>query len=103
MICELVDLAPFAYRVTVQKDGYEDLTTDIKIQKKNTLSLDIKMKKSVYVLPTTNVENISGTGAERIEYLKTLSQLKQKEKYFETIEKGNFYLEKNSDTSYSLF
>jgi hypothetical protein len=41
----------------------------------------------VYLLPQTSNQDLSATGSQKIESLKILTQLKQKEKYFETIEK----------------
>lgn len=102
-MCELIDLAPFTYALTVTKDWYESFQTEVKVIKKETQTLDISLQKSVYLLPQTSTQNLSSTGSQKIESLKILTQLKQKEKYFETIEKWNFYLEKNTDASYNLF
>lgn len=101
--CELIDLAPFNYELTIKKDGYKNYVENIKITSKDTLELEFYLEKQISInkMPQRIVKN--ETDSEKVSRFRELSFLQKAFKYFEIEDLWIFYFIDNKNNTLSLF
>lgn len=99
--CELIDIAPFDYTITIKKDGYKDYSQDIKIEKKQTLTLTIDLEKQLKMTPIE--EKKQTESKDKLEKFREISSLQKSYKFLNLDELGYFYFVENADKTLTLF
>ena len=103
-VCELIDLAPFQYEMTLSKEGYKDYVKTISIVSWEKLQLKVALEKQLLMekidIPLT--QNLADT-EKQIEEVRELSFLQKSYKYFLIPHLGYFYFQENEDNSLTLF
>lgn len=107
-ICELIDLAPFDYEITIKKDWYKDYTKNIKIQKKSTMKLNINLEKQISIQPITSSiietsEKLWSNNHNQLEKFREISFLQKSYIFFDLPDLGYFYFLLNNDSTITLF
>lgn len=99
--CELIDIAPFDYTLTVKKDWYKDYSQEIKIEKKKTLTVSFDLEKQLKV---TQIEEKKQTeNQDKLEKFREISSLQKSYKFFNLDNIWYFYFVENSDNTLTLF
>lgn len=103
-VCELIDLAPFQYEMTLSKDGYKDYVETISIISWEKLQLKVVLEKQLLIekidIPLT--QTLADT-EKQIEEVRELSFLQKSYKYFLIPHLWYFYFQENEDNSLTLF
>lgn len=108
--CELVDIAPFSYTLSISKDWYKTITSDIKIQKKSTLELSIYLEKDLKIEKVetqesswSTSEEAKNTAQQKIDQIRSKRNLEKKYRLFDEQENGYFYFDDNWNETLSLY
>lgn len=103
-VCELIDLAPFQYEMTLSKEGYKNYTQNITITPWEDLVIKAVLEKQLLIkkIETPEMPEEENT-KNQIEKVRDLSFLQKTYKYFSLSELGDFYFQENSDNSLTLF
>ena len=118
--CELINLAPFDYIITIQKQWYKDFKSNIKVEKKSTISFDIYLEKQIVIkqIPIENnqINNIEINNNNdkinnevpsynliKLNKLRDLAKLKKSYAFFNLVDLWYFYFLENSDSTLTLF
>jgi len=100
--CDLIDLAPFDYELTISKEWYKNFKQNITVFKKNNILLDIILEKQLYIKKVENNWNNDLTWKD-ITKFRELAFLNKSYKYFNLSNLGYFYFIDNNDDTLSLF
>lgn len=100
--CELIDLAPFDYTLTIKKDWYKDFSTNIKVISKNTIELDVELEKQISIKKLPEIKK-EINNEEKLEKFRELSFLQKSYKYFDVESLGVFYFIDNKDNTLTLY
>lgn len=98
--CELIELAPFSYTVTISKEWYKPYTQDITVKTKQTLEMDFTLEKQLQV--TKIMSNVSESSQEKLDKFREINQLQKSYKFFNLKNLGYFYFTDNNDNTLSL-
>jgi len=101
--CELIDIAPFDYTITITKDGYKNYSQKIKIETKKTLSLEIYLEKQIRITPTEEAMQKQMENQDKLEKFREISSLQKSYKFFNLDDFWYFYFIDNNDNTLSLF
>lgn len=102
--CELIDLAPFEYEITIKKDWYKNIKKNIKISKKATLKIEINLEKELQIKKIQEEENtLSWTQNNNIDKFRELAELKKSYLFFDEKDFWYFYFKDNWDWTLFLF
>lgn len=103
-VCELIDLAPFQYEMTLSKEGYKDYVKKIAIISWEKIEVKAVLEKQLFMekVETSQTQDDSDT-QKQIEKVRELSFLQKTYKYVLLPEFGYFYFQDNQDGSLSLF
>lgn len=105
--CELIDIAPFEYDLTISKDWYKDYKTSIKVEKKSTLELKISIEKQLQIkeiddkISDDETKNLQ-SNQEKLDKFKELAVLQKSYSFFNLDELGYFYFVNNNDNTLTL-
>lgn len=100
--CELIDIAPFQYTLTIEKEGYKTFSQVLQVQKKTTLSLPLLLEKNI-TLQAVSQENSSSEKDLKIQELREVAEVLKSYKYFSIENLGYFYFLENTDNSLGLW
>jgi len=99
--CELIDLAPFDYELTLEKEWYKTYKEKLKIQSKSTLYLDIILEKQISI---KKIEISKEWKKEnQLDKFREIRDLKKSYKYFNLDDMWYFYFIKNDNKTIDLF
>lgn len=105
--CELIDLAPFEYEISIKKEGYKEYKKTLTIEKKSTLPLEIYLEKQIsikQIIPTSeNSLQSDLPKSQQLEKFREISFLQKSYKFIELDTLGHFYFLVNEDGTLSLF
>jgi hypothetical protein len=104
-VCELVDIAPFDYKMTIIKKWYKDYSSNVKIEKKSTFKINFALEKDLII---EKVEDETWTWSDlnvkdKIEELRKQKDLADKYAIFDLWKNWNFYFKDNKNNTLSLF
>lgn len=102
--CELIDIAPFTYSMTIEKDGYKTWNQDIILESKTTqefqFQLDKQLQVEKIVVSDTQQEQ---TTQNQIAELRMKDVLENAYALFDIETLGYLYFTKNNDTTLTLW
>lgn len=99
--CELIDLAPLNYEVTIKKPWYKSFSTKIFLEKKSTKIIKFSLEKQIIL---TNIpEKQLSKSQQKIKEIKTKSIIEDSYKYFDLKELWIFYFSQNEDKTINLY
>lgn len=104
--CELIDLAPFSYKITIKKEWYKDIISNIEVLKNTTINLDINLEKQLQIKQVSNNQdntNKTQKQSEQLNKFRDIAFLQKTYKYFDLQDLWYFYFIKNKDNSLTLF
>jgi len=104
--CELIELAPFSYEVTITAKGYKKTTFSIQIPQRDTLKVSFFLEKEMIIREVeTQTWAIDATGSQmsQLDRLKSLSFLKHTYAYYDLEERGFYYFLDNYNETLSLY
>lgn len=99
--CELIDLAPLNYEITIKKSWYKSFSTNIFLDKKSTKLVKFSLDKQI-ILTQVQEKKLSKS-QEKIKEIKTMSIVWNAYKYFDLKELGIFYFTQNDDNTINLY
>lgn len=76
-ICEMIDIAPFEYTLTISKDWYKDIVRDIKIKARWAIAIDVELEKDLKIEKIPDQVAVDG-GDELVDDIE-LGELEQKQ------------------------
>lgn len=106
--CELVDIAPFKYEISISKKWYKDISENIDIENKSSNTFDIVLEKDLLIQKIEKWKELIWswtltTAKEKIEELRKKKYLETKYLFFDFWEKWYFYFNKNDDNTLSFY
>lgn len=100
--CELVDLPPFEFEMTISKEGYKDFVQVIQIIPHETLVIDFEVDKKLQITPIVNESWDHTPNQQDLKQIRLLTQMR-KTYVWEEVEPGTFiYFEENEDDTLSM-
>lgn len=102
--CELIDLAPFDYQLTIKKEWYKDFQTFVKVETNDTIDLEVSLEKQLKMVKQEEKQTpLNDDKEKQIEKFRTISFLQKTYQYFDIKDFWYFYFEKNTDNTLSFF
>lgn len=102
--CELIDLAPFDYELTLEKEWYKPYKKNLKVQSKSTIDLDITLEKQISIKKVKSTSKKQEYKKEnQLDKFREISELQKSYKYFNLGDMGYFYFVKNDNKTIDLF
>lgn len=105
-VCELIDLAPLDYKMTIIKRWYKEFSKNVKVIKKSTQELSIYLEKDLIIekIEDENTKTWTWINAkEKIEELRKQKDLKENFANYDFWENKVFYFKDNWNNSISLY
>jgi len=101
--CEIIDLAPFVYTLTVKKDGYKEVSQEVTVLARDLIAITMTLEKQLQVVLQEPEEELV-LNRESTQREETEAQIK-KDAYavFEIEGKWFFYFVQNSDSTLTLW
>ncbi len=101
--CELIDLAPFDYEISISKEGYKTWTQSLKIQPKTTKEINFDLKKQLLIKKISEETGLSSRPVSDIDKFREIASI-QKDSYmfFDEDNLGFFYFLENNDNTITL-
>lgn len=100
--CELIDLAPFDYKITISKNWYKNFIKDIKILKKTNILIDFSLEKQLELKQINKEEDLQKENSQ-LDKFREIAELQKKYKYINIDDLGYFYFEDNGDDTITLY
>lgn len=97
--CEIIDLAPFDYEMTLIKEGYESIFSEISIERKSSQTFSANFEKSIFFTP---VSKSPQGNEEKIQALQKQTFLFQQYKSFEAQEGEYYYVQETEKNLHFL-
>lgn len=101
-VCELIDLAPFQYEMTLSREWYKDVNQTITIVSWEKLQIQATFEKQLIMEQIETPVSETLNTETQIEQVRELSFLQKTYKYFQLPNLGYFYFHENDDNSLSL-
>lgn len=101
--CELIDLAPFDYTITISKEWFKEVKQNIKILSKKTINLSFNLEKQLLIKEINNVDMKETQTWNQLEKFREISSLQKSYKFFNLDTLWYFYFILNEDNTISLF
>lgn len=99
--CELIDLAPFDYTLTISKEWFKEIKKDIKILSKQSINFDFKLEKQLII---KKEKTLNEDSQNQLKKFREIASLQQKSyKSFNLDDLGYFYFIDNWDNTITLF
>lgn len=98
--CELIDLAPFDYEITITKEWYKTYKKSFKVISKSTINIDFQLEKQLFVKKVDFEQTSSGS---QLDKFREISQLQKSYKFFNMWDLGYFYFEDNGNDTITLY
>lgn len=101
--CELIDIAPFEYEMTITKEGYKDIQKNIRVLARQKSEEAFILQKQLYVEPVIQKEEKQWESETQIQHIREIAELQKTYKFFQIPNLWYFYFQQNDDKTLTLF
>lgn len=103
-LCELIDIAPFSYELTIRKEGFKEYKTNILLTKNDTLVLEAFLEKQLLLeKQTPQIKEEVLSTQEQIDKIREITLLQKNYKYIDIPQVWFFYFTQKADGNLDLF